>query len=81
MDHARAMHLFGCLQDGQVLLLRAPDSETVFSLQRAWNDYSLPAYTVFQDGKPVPGYVGIILSKNRVIDWLLDLEEVNHDVQ
>lgn len=81
MDHARAMHLFNCLQDGQVLLLRAPVSGNVFSLQRVWNDYSLPSYTISQNGKPVPDYVGLILGKNRVMDWLLGLEEVNHDVQ
>jgi len=76
MDRSTAMHLFNCLQGGQTCLLRSPVSGAVFSLSREWNSYGLPTYTVSQNGKPVPGYVGIILDTNRVIDWLLDLEEV-----
>ena len=80
MDQTQAMRLFGCLHDGQVCLLHAPASGVVFSLQREWNAYGLPAYTVLQDGQPVPGHCGLILGKQQVIDWLLGLEEVNHDV-
>lgn len=77
MDHSKALHLFACLHDGQVCFLRAPASGAIFALKREWNVFGLPAYTVIQNGLPVPGHVGLFLSKEQIIDWLLGLEETN----
>lgn len=77
MDSSRASHLFNRLREGQVCLLHAPASGAIFALKREWNVFGLPAYTVIQNGQPVPGHVGLLLGKEQVIDWLLSLEETN----